>query len=766
MAHRKASSEYFDIKGLFRDYASKWYLFVISVIICVGLAFLYSRIKKPVYAVRANIAISTGKQSPLSMLGSLGDVLGNSGYVDDEIFVITSHSLYREVVKNLKLNENHYVRDGFLKSHLEYKDFPVQLFAPEEIADTLGAYLSFKVKVTDKGSVSVTAKANKDEIAEVKDAKFPVTLDTPYGKFVLNKTKHFPADEGVTTTITLENYNSAAESLAKSIVSDIASRKSNVIQMAIDTPDPEIGMDILNDIIAKYNQRGINEKNLQGELTAEFIDSRLRLLASDLEVAEGNIQNYKQKEGIVDLEAEAQFQSKKKGEVESRLIEAQTEAEIIKMIRDFIADPANSSSLIPLTASSENLRALISTYNEMILKRMDLANNARPNNSALRQLDDQLEAMRKNINTSLDKSYDTQQITVSELRSAKNAADARLGNIPAQERAFRDMLRQQEIKQTLYVFLLQRREETAMILANAVPKGNIIDEAYTLSDPLTMSRKMMLLIAFVIGLMIPPVLIWLRNFLNDKFDSVSAVKKLTDVPVLGEICMDKSGRNLVVTESDTSSTTELFRLMRSNLQFILNGREDKVVLMTSTNSGEGKSFISINLAASLGLLGKKVLLIGMDIRKPRLASYVGVNPRFGLTQYLSSDEISLDQLITPVPGAKNLSVIVAGPVPPNPSEMLMSKRVDEFFDKVRSMFDYIIVDSAPVGMVSDTFALDRIADATVYVCRANYTTTRDIDFLNNVYDEKRLKKLSLLVNGTLAKKGYGYGMDGNHKNNR
>lgn len=766
MAHRKASSEYFDIKGLFRDYASKWYLFVISVIICVGLAFLYSRIKKPVYAVRANIAISTGNNSPMSMLGSLGDVLGNSGYVDDEIFVITSHSLYREVVKDLKLNENHYVRDGFLKSHLEHKQFPVQLFAPEEIADTLGAFLSFKVKVSDKGNVSVTAKANKDEIAEVKDAKFPVTLDTPYGKFVLNKTDFFPADESVKTTITLESYNSAAESLAKNIVSDIASRKSNVIQMAIDTPDPEIGMDILNDIIAKYNQRGINEKNLQGELTADFIDSRLRLLASDLEVAEGNIQNYKQKEGIVDLEAEAQFQSKKKGEVESRLIEAQTEAEIIKMIRDFIADPANSSSLIPMTANSDNLRALIGTYNEMILKRMDLANNARPNNSALRQLDEQLEAMRKNINISLDKSYDTQRIAVSELRSAKNAADARLGNIPAQERAFRDMMRQQEIKQTLYVYLLQRREETAMILANAVPKGNIIDEAYTMSDPLTMSRKMMMLIAFVIGLMIPPVLIWLRNFLNDKFESVSAVKKLTDVPVLGEICMDKSGRNLVVTESDTSSTTELFRLMRSNLQFILNGHDDKVVLMTSTNSGEGKSFVSINLAASLGLLGKKVLLIGMDIRKPRLASYVGVNPRFGLTQYLSSDEISLDQLVTPVPGAKNLSVIVAGPVPPNPSELLMSKRVDEFFAKVRSMYDYIIVDSAPVGMVSDTFALDRIADATVYVCRANYTTTRDIDFLNNVYDEKRLKKLSLLVNGTLAKKGYGYGMDGNHKSNR
>lgn len=766
MAHKKARSEYFDIKGLLRDYLSKWYLFVISVIICAGLAFLYTRIKKEVYGVRANIAISTGDNSPLTMLGSLGNVLGNSGYVDDEIFVITSHSVYRDVVKDLQLNANYYIRDGFMSSHLAYKDSPIRLITPEGMADTLGVYLSFKVSVSNKGLVDVKAKANKRVIAKVKGAKFPVTLDTDYGKLVLDKTEFFPADEGVKAGITFESYDAAAESLAKEVVCVIASRKSNVIQMAIDTPNPEVGTDVLNEIIKKYNERGINEKNLQGQLTAEFIDSRLRLLASDLDVAEADIQKYKQKEGIVDLEAEATYQAKKKGEVESRLIEAQTEAEIIKMIRDFIADPANSSSLIPMTSSSDNLKTLISTYNEMILRRMDLANNARPNNSALRQLDEQIDAMRKNINISLDKAYDTQRITVAELKNAKSSADTRLGNIPAQERAFRDMMRQQEIKQSLYVFLLQRREETAMILANAVPKGNIIDNAYTLIDPLTMSRKMILLIAIVIGMMIPPVLLWLRNFLNDKFDSVSAVERLTDMPILGEICMTKSEHTLVVTENDTSSATELFRLMRSKLQFILNAPGDKVVLMTSTNSGEGKSFVSVNLAASLALLDKKVLLIGMDIRKPRLASYTGVNPKFGITQYLSSNDITIEQLTTRVPGTKGLDLIVAGPIPPNPSELLMSNRVDEFFARVREMYDYIIIDSAPVGMVSDTFTLDRISDATIYVCRANYTTTRDIEFANSIYEEKRLKKLTLLVNGTLTKKGYGYGYSSDSKDDK
>ncbi|MDE6371240.1 MAG: CpsD/CapB family tyrosine-protein kinase, partial [Duncaniella sp.] len=282
---------------------------------------------------------------------------------------------------------------------------------------------------------------------------------------------------------------------------------------------------------------------------------------------------------------------------------------------------------------------------------------------------------------------------------------------------------------------------------------------------LGLSKKMILIIFFFIGLILPPIYLYLRKMVLDRVETRGEMEQHTSAPVLGEMCNDHSGRHLVVTEHDTSSATELFRLMRTNLQFILGNPADKVVLMTSTKSGEGKSFISINLAASLALQkGKRVLLVGMDIRNPQLANYLGVNPQWGLTNYLAGAPIGLDYLINPVAGAKSLDVIVAGPIPPNPAELLMSEKVDEMFATLRERYDYIIIDSAPVGMVSDTFTLDRLADATVYVTRINFTTLSDLKFVESVYTEKRLKRLSLVINGTHSRKGYGYGYGRNVKN--
>lgn len=765
MAQRK-SSEYFDIKGTLMMYLSKWYLFLISVIICVGLAFVYSKMKKDVFAVRANIAITEENSSPMGMLGSLNEVFGSGARVDDEIFIITSHTVYRDVVKNLGLQFNYVVKKGFLESETAYPDRPLVLDVPPMFADTLSTSLFFKVKVDEKGRADVKMKALKETVLEVEDVPLPATLDSPYGKLVLRPTEYFEKGKDLKTYISVFSLDFATEILASQVVSEIASRKSSVVSMGIDTPVPVLGMAILNDIIKEYNNRGIRDKNIQAQTTANFIDGRLRLLASDLDVAESDIQNYKQKEGIVDLPTEVKYQSEKKGQVEAELIKAQTEAEVLRMIRDFITDPANSTSLVPMTSDNNGLNAGITTYNELMIKRLDIAGNARSNNAALRALDEQLAAMRGNINTSVEKAYETQRVRINELESVKRSTEGRLGNVPAQERAYRDMMRQQTIKQELYVYLLQRREETSMLLANATPKGTIIDEAYTLIEPLNMSRKMMLAIAFIIGLLLPLLFLWLKNFLNDKFDSISSLRKYTDVPILGEICEDRSGKNLVVLPGDTSSTSELFRLLRSNLQFVLNNRDEKVILVTSTNSGEGKSFVSVNLAASLAILGKKVLLVGLDIRKPRLASYLGINPPLGLTQYLASSDVTLDSIIVHSAEIKDLDIICAGPVPPNPGELLASHRLEEFFASARGIYDYIVIDSAPVGMVSDTFALNRFANATVYVCRANYTTTRDISFINEVYDTKRLNRLSLVVNGTTAKKGYGYGVDGRDKHSK
>ncbi len=751
------SSDFIDIKGLLRQYISKWYLFVISVIVCAGLAFVYTKIKAPVYAVRANVLISQEKSNPMSSFGALGDLFGSDGYVDDEIFIISSHSLYRDVVRDLNTSITHMVKTGFLTKKFAYPNFPVTVVPAEGILDTLTHTLVVKADVKPDGIADLKLKMMKDTELEFKDIQLPADIETPLGVFTVTQTKYFPADENVKTTIVVNGYDAAAEALDEEVVNEIANKRSNVITMAINTPNPLYGKRVLNEIIKKYNERGIAEKNAQGLQTAEFIDERLDLIAKDLSDEEIKIQQYKESHGIIDVTAEAKYQTEKKGRLDEALLTAETQAEIIKMTRDFIQDPSNAYNLIPMTVDNAGLQKGIESYNELILRRMELLNNAKPDNAVLRQLSEQVDAMRANIGISVAKALETAEITVRDLRNEYKAADSRLGNIPTQEREYLDMKRQQTVKHQLYLFLLQKREETAMLLANAIPKGLIIDEAFTMHEPLGMSRKALMLLAIFFGLCVPPVWLYLRKLMRNRFETRQEVERMTDVPILGEMCIDKSGRRLVVTSDDTSSATELFRLMRSNLLFILNDPRDKVVLLTSTSSGEGKSYISINLAASLALLNKRVLLVGMDIRNPRLAQYLDINPEFGLTQYLSSSSVELDQIIYHLPEVEGLDIISAGPIPPNPAELLASTKVDEMFKKLRPMYDYIIVDTAPIGLVSDTFTLDRLADASIYVCRANYTSLSDLEIINDIYEQHRLKKLSLAINGTAAKKSYGYG---------
>jgi capsular exopolysaccharide synthesis family protein len=602
-------------------------------------------------------------------------------------------------------------------------------------------------------------KYRRSTVAEVEDATLPVVFNTPMGQYTLTPTEYFPKGEEVSAVISISGYDVAAEEIAKDIYSDIASKRSNVINMGIDTENPEYGKDILNEIIKKYNDRGINEKNLQGQKTAEFIDDRLRLLSADLNEAEANIENYKQRKGIVDVAVEAQYQTEKRAGLEEQRLTTETQMEILKMTSDFLNNPANAYELIPLNLSgSSDQQPGIEAYNELVLQRMSLLAHAKANNNSVKVISEQIDAMRKNIIASVNHAYKDLGVTLRDLRNEQSKTMGKLGDVPTQEREFLDLQRQQAVKQELYVFLLKQREETAMMLANAVPKGIVVDAAYTLSEPLGLDHKAYYLIALLLGLFLPPVFIYIVKLLRNKFDTRQDVEKLVDVPILGEICTDRSGDALVVTADSTTSCCELFRLLRTNLLFVLNDVNDKVVLMTSTTSGEGKSFISTNLAATLSLLNKKVLLVGMDIRNPQLAHYLKLNPRFGLTQYLSSTQIDLDDVIVPMPGYNNLSVIVAGPVPPNPGELLASHRVDELFATLRERYDYIVVDTAPVGMVSDTFTLDRISDATVYVCRANYTPSNELrSLVGEIHDNKRLKKLSIVVNGTASKRVYSYG---------
>lgn len=749
-----------DLYALWNEYKSYWWLFLLSVIGCCAIAFLYSMVKLPQYSIQANVLVAEEETDGTSMSRILsGSLFGSSSSVDDEQIIMSSHTVMLQTVKDLGLNKSYVLKKGLFDKSMPFKDAPVDVSYAPAINDTLKNSILFKIWVDEKDNVKIEAESKKKKIAEVENQRFPVTLKTIYGDFEFDKTEYFEPGESFKESLYLSSYAAAAESLVLSVDIDIPNKKANFIKLSMKDANISRSIAILNKIVENYNKKGVEDKQLKGYKTSEFIDNRIALLAQELEMSEKDIEVYKKSNNITDVRAEATYLMGRKGKLETELLTAETENEVLRLTRDFVANPSNKYALIPLSGMDINgqqsaVTSAINKYNDLVLSRMKIENNAKSNNASLKVLNDQIDAMRANIISSLEKAIANSDVALRDLREQTRQSMSKLGEIPTQEREYYNMKRQQTVKEQLFLYLLQQREQTAISIANSMPRGTVIDEAYSLLTPVSMTRKKMLMCAFVLGLLLPIGYITVKNKLRNKFATKSEVEALTDVPVLGEVCLSHRKESVVVR--DSSSIAELFRLIRTNLGFVM-GSANKVVLVTSTKSGEGKSFVSVNLAASFALLGKKVLLVGMDIRKPRLANYLGISHQPGLTQYLSSEQYKISDIIQKSVEVESLDVVVAGPVPPNPAELLAEGKVDAFFASMREIYDYIIIDSAPVGMVSDTFVLDRVADATVYVCRADYTTLQDIDFVSNLYDEKRLKKLSLIVNGTSAKKGYGYG---------
>lgn len=756
---QKDKSQFFDVKSLFNDYRRHWWWFVISLFLCGAMAVVYVKTHNAQYAVCANVLVSDDNTGSFTAMSGMSDLFGSSANVEDEVYVISSHSVLRDVARNLGIYKTHYVKKGLLGGYLAYPDFPVDVTAESSLLDTLNTTMTFKVNVDKDGKADIKMYADGKKIGQEKNLRLPVSLNTKYGRYTVLPTPDYPKGEKVKTTISISGYDDAAEDLSHSISSDRASRKSNMINLYMRTENTDYGKDVLNEIVDNYNRRGISYKNRQGEKTLEFINDRLAIISGDLSTAEKDIQDYKKDHKITDVGVEASYNMGVRGTADHALVQAETESEIIKMTRDFLRQPGNEFQLVPITSNMpKSLGDAINEYNNLVIKRMEVADNARGNNTALRRLDESIGSLRRNIDTSLTKALETSQVQVREARSRLNSSLSKLGNVPAQEREFLGLKRQQAVKQELYIFLLQRREETAMMIANAIPKGRIIDEAYSLSQPVSVKMKTVLAIALLIGLIVPCLLLYLRRLFRTKFDDMQELRALTDIPVVGEICKDKNAENLVVTPGSSTPTTELFRMVRSSLQFMTAGDGCHTILVTSTRPGEGKSFISVNLAASFAITGKRVVLLGMDIRNPQLGNYLGLKHNAGITNFLADPSLSIDSIIMSSPRVQGCDVILAGPVPPNPSELLSSAAVDKLFAELRERYDYIIIDSAPSGMVSDTLSLGHVADMTLYVTRADYTLRRDVTFVNNLSTDNRLPRIALVLNGVpMRAKAYGYG---------
>lgn len=751
-----------DLSSLFQQYKAKWYLFVISVACCLAMALFWTRIKPTVYSVTSNVLIDAEGNDPLASLG-FASLFGSGSSVDDEIFVLSSHSLYGEVAKELGLDRRRVNRPAFMQKIVMYENYPLDIIPPAQFADTTRMSLTFNVKVNPEGLARIKATDNYDNrIVDLKDAPLPAKVNTPYGVFEIVKTSAFVPGEKYKYRLITQGYDKAAEELDEDVEALIANKRTNVITLAYDTSNPEFGKKLLNTIMSKYDERVINNKNQQSNQTLQFLDNRLGEVADGLSNLESRIQGFKEGNSLVDVEADVQYNFAMKGELAKKLVEAESQLELAGMAREFMSTPGNEYSLIPFAPTADGtgsgLNAMIEAYNKLAVERVQILSNAKEGNVQVRNVDRQMDAMRSNIVESLNKNYQNSRVIVGDLRSKMNQAESKLGAMPRQERQMVDLKRDQMMQSSLYTILMQRREETSVMLANAVSKGTVVDPAFVLSEPVSMSKKKVLAFALILGLILPIVFLFMRKVFRGRPESREEFENQSEAPILGEIATSRSHQNLVVRPNSISSTAELFKLVRTNLMFMLRGWDHPVIMVTSSRPGEGKSFISINLASTFALQGKRVLLVGLDIRKPMLAEYLGLpldNP--GLTNFLSIPTMKFQDVVQHVKEVPGMDVVVAGVIPPNPAELLLDPRLKTFFDDAREEYDYVIVDSAPVGMVSDSLAVAEIAAATIYVTRLGVTTNRDIQFINGLFHDERLPRMSVIVNGTRSVKGYGYG---------
>lgn len=752
-----------DFGAFVRKYKRYWWLFLLSLIACISLAFVYLKIAKRVYNVKAVVLVAqddNGAGAGASLLKSM-KLMGQGSKVDDEMVVFSSQELCTQVVKQLKLNRSYIEDKGWFKPERDhYNSSPIEVIAPEEMYDTLSS-VKFKIDVDKAGRANIKATSGKHKLADVKGATLPTTLKTVYGTFAIKATEKFKQGKECHITARLTGNQILGERLNKRIKVKLASKKSNGINLSIAENNKSRGIDILNTLMDLYNDRGQREKDEQAINTAKFIDERLALIYKGLTSSEADIESYKKAHKIVDPELQIKSAVAKQELNDRAIVKLETNKQLLGMVRDFVNNPANKHSYIPFEVDSSAASGSIRAYNNLLAKRQELAQSAKGDNLALKQLDEQIDAMHGNVLQGINSSIKGVDMQLNKMRSQANMTASEMGQVPTEEREARELLRQQGIQNTLYTFLLEKREENALVLAATTPKGKIVDHAYAQTTPISPNRMVVLVMALLASLLLPLLLVYLKDLFTTKFSNQDELEEISQVPFIGHIHHNRHNTQLVVKEGKTSAIVELFRYVRNNLQFMLNKEDDKVILVTSSVSGEGKSFISTNIASSFALLGKRVALVGMDIRSPKLATMLDLQEVPGVTSYLSRSDVTLDQIAQPCREVNGLDVFVGGAIPPNPSELLLSDRVKDMFRDLRERYDVIIVDSAPVAMVSDSFALDKYSNATVYVTRANYTKRNLIKFMNRIAANKQLKNMCVVLNDTKPSNdntyGYGYG---------
>ncbi|MBS7254399.1 GumC family protein [Flavobacterium branchiicola] len=749
-------------------YIVHWRWFLIAMTIGIGLAFLYLHCTTPSYEASTSILVKDEKKggmlSELSAFTDLGFGAGISTNVDNEIEILKSRTLAESTIEKLNFNVSLFVKGNVVDNDV-YEVSPIKVTFINKSVLFKESKIALNCKLLTPLTFSLEIEGEEKEnfvLSSQKDFKYGERIPTKIGTLVIEKTAFYEknhTDRFESILIEISPLDDVTDAFRKRMKVEPINKTSSVVNISISNPVAKKAEVFLDNMVEIYNENAVEDKNSISETTSKFIANRLSLITQELDGVEQNAESFKKTNQLTDIDSDAKLFTQGSTEYDKKGVETEIQLNVVNSLLDFIKKSTNSD-LLPtnMIADKGDTGGLISSYNQLVLDRNRILKSATEENPAVLKLDQQIGALKSNVGASLSRMQANLEIQSRDIKSQERVLSNKIGKIPVQERQFRVIARQQKVKEELYLYLLQKREETAISLSATEPNARVIDTAKAEKNPITPKGKIIYLAGMLLGLLVPFGIIYLDDLLDTKIKSKLDLEGKTQIPFIGDVPTSNNINELIKSESRTSSA-EAIRIVRTNLEFMLNKVPDgiaKTIFITSTFPSEGKTFVSTNLAATFALSGKRVLLIGADIRNPKFDEYINV-PSLGLTNYLSSTDKNIQDYIIKHEEYKNFYILPSGIIPPNPAELLMSNKVEELFTDLKKEYDYIIVDTSPISLVTDTLIIAKNADTFVYVMRANVLEKRMLSIANTYYKEKRLPNMCIVLNDTDCTKGHGYG---------